>query len=134
VIRAASRDLRVPQESFVLGPANAAALGFRAGAPPAPRARLVVVKSTALDSGQAFEIGPVPLTIGRATENSVALPQDDFASSLHARIEAQRDDVWIVDLGSTNGTLVNGRRIDGRHELRDGDLVRIGDTELRFDR
>lgn len=80
-----------------------------------------------------FEVGPVPLTIGRAPDNPVALPLDKLASARHASIEAQRDRAWIVDLGSTNGTLVNGRRIDGRHELRHGDLVRIGDTELQFE-
>ena len=134
MVRAASRDLRVPQESFVLGPAQAAALGLRTGVPPAPPARLVVARSPALEPGATFEVGPVPLTIGRTSENSLVLPLDEFVSSRHARVEARRDGAWIVDLGSTNGTLVNGRRIDGRYELRDGDIVRIGDTELRFER
>ncbi len=44
------------------------------------------------------------------------------------------DGVWIVDLGSTNGTYVNGREIDGREQLHDGDVVRVGDTELRVTR
>jgi pSer/pThr/pTyr-binding forkhead associated (FHA) protein len=38
-----------------------------------------------------------------------------------------------MDLGSTNGTFVNGERLDGRQRLRDGDVVQIGDTELRFE-
>jgi pSer/pThr/pTyr-binding forkhead associated (FHA) protein len=76
----------------------------------------------------------VPVTIGRAQDNTVALPEDEFASGHHARIESQRDGVWILDLGSTNGTFVNGARLDGRRRLREGDLVQVGDTELRFER
>jgi pSer/pThr/pTyr-binding forkhead associated (FHA) protein len=132
VIRAASHDLRLPQESFVLAPAQA-----RAGAAPeepAPAGRLVVVSSPSLERGQAFETGPVPLTIGRAPGNDAVLEGDDFASARHARVESRRDGIWILDLGSTNGTWVNGERMDGRHRLRAGDVVRIGKTELRFER
>ena len=132
MIRAAARDLRVPQESFVLAPAQA-----RAGAPaeaPSQAGRLVVVSSPSLPAGQTFETGPVALTIGRAADNTAALRGDDFASARHARVESQRDGVWILDLGSTNGTFVNGERMDGRHRLHSGDVVRIGQTELRFER
>jgi hypothetical protein len=130
VIRSASRDMRVaPQESFILAPSQLAAEH------PAPSGgRLVVQKSKALKNGRAFPAGPVPVTIGRAEDNAVALPDDEFASGHHARIESQRDGVWILDLGSTNGTFVNGARLDGRRRLREGDLVQVGDTELRFER
>jgi len=74
----------------------------------------------------------VPLTAGRAAGNSIVLPSDNFASARHARFEAVHDAVSLVDLGSTNGTFVNGERIDGRRRLRDGDVVKIGETELRF--
>ena len=40
----------------------------------------------------------------------------------------------MIDLGSTNGTYVNGERIEGRKRLHEGDLVQVGDTELRFER
>jgi pSer/pThr/pTyr-binding forkhead associated (FHA) protein len=131
-MRAAARDLRTPQESFVLAPAQG-----RAPAPadaPARVGRLVVVESPTLEPGSVLEPGPVPLTIGRGRDNTTALDGDDYASAEHARVEAQRDGVWILDLGSTNGTWVNGERMDGRHRLRDGDTVRIGQTELRFER
>jgi len=133
VIRAAARDLRVPQESVLLGPAQAAALGFRPAAPPASAPRLVVTASSALEPGTAFDLGPVPLTLGRAEENEVVLPGEGFASARHARVETRGDAVWVVDLGSTNGTLVNDERIEGRRRLREGDVVRIGHTELRFE-
>jgi pSer/pThr/pTyr-binding forkhead associated (FHA) protein len=131
VIRAAAKDLRAPQESFILAPAQARG----AAGPQAPSSpgRLVVVASPTLKVGQAFETGAVPLSIGRSAENVAALDGDDFASALHARVESQRDGVWILDLGSTNGTFVNGERMDGRQRLRDGDVVRIGQTELRFE-
>ena len=112
----------------------APAQGARPAAGPAPAARLVVARSPALEAGESFETGPVPLTIGRAGENTVVLGRDDFASARHARVEAQRDGLWVIDLGSTNGTYVNGDRIDGRRRLRDGDVVKVGDTELRVER
>jgi pSer/pThr/pTyr-binding forkhead associated (FHA) protein len=94
----------------------------------------VVERSKVLKPGRTFEAGPVPLTLGRSEDNAVALKGDEFASGHHARIESQRDGVWILDLGSTNGTFVNGARLDGRRQLREGDVVQIGDTELRFER
>jgi pSer/pThr/pTyr-binding forkhead associated (FHA) protein len=130
VIRSASRDLSVaPQESFILAPSQLAAEH-----PADSGGRLVVEKSKVLENGSSFEAGAVPLTIGRADDNTLALPGDEFASGHHARIESQRDGVWILDLGSTNGTFVNGSRLDGRRKLREGDVVQIGDTELRFER
>ena len=131
VVRSAARDLSVPQESFVLAPSQPARPGGDASSP----ARLVVVgRSPALETGESFEAGPVPLTIGRAGDNAVVLARDDFASAQHARVEAQRDGLWIIDLGSTNGTFVNGDRVDGRRRLRDGDVVKVGATELRVER
>ncbi len=126
VVRSASRDLRVPQESFVLTPAQLA------GTPLArPPLRLLVEVSTSQPAGRSFDVGPVPLTIGRTDENLVALTGDEFASAHHARVEGLRDGLWVVDLGSRNGTYVNGQRIDGRGRLAQGDLLRIGDTTLR---
>jgi pSer/pThr/pTyr-binding forkhead associated (FHA) protein len=130
VVRSASRDLRVaPQESFILAPSQLAAEH-----PAASGGKLVVEQSKSVKVGRSFPAGPVPLTIGRAEDNAVPLPDDEFASGHHARIESQRDGVWILDLGSTNGTYVNGARLDGRRLLHEGDVVQIGDTELRFER
>jgi pSer/pThr/pTyr-binding forkhead associated (FHA) protein len=117
----------------VLAPQQAARAGFPTDGSTRRAARLVVVASPVLAPGVSFEIGPVPITVGRADDNALALPGDDFASSHHARIESTRDGVWVVDQSSTNGTLVDGRRIDGRRRLESGDTVRIGDTELRLE-
>jgi FHA domain len=129
VIRSAARDMRVaPQESFILAPSQLAA---EHSAPSG--GKLVVVRSEVLKKGRSFPTGPVPLTIGRAEDNDVALSKDEFTSAHHARIESQRDGVWVLDLSSTNGTFVNGKRLDGRRALKEGDVVRIGETELRFE-
>jgi pSer/pThr/pTyr-binding forkhead associated (FHA) protein len=48
-------------------------------------------------------------------------------------VETRRDGVWVHDLGSTNGTFVNGERLERPRRLVDGDVVRVGSTELRFE-
>lgn len=126
VVRTASRDLRLPQESFLLTPAQLA------GTPLAPpQHRLVVERSPSQPTGQAYDVGIAPVTIGRIDANLIPLPDDEFASAQHARIESMRDGLWVVDLGSTNGTYVNGRRIDDREPVHPGDLVQVGATTLR---
>jgi hypothetical protein len=128
IVRSASRDLRLPQESFVLAPHD------RPGRERPPiRGRLTVLRSPALAAGEEYPLDSAPVTLGRSGENDVPLANDDFASSSHARIEPRRDGIWIDDIGSTNGTYVNGERVDGPRRLRAGDVVRIGETDLRFD-
>jgi pSer/pThr/pTyr-binding forkhead associated (FHA) protein len=131
IVRSATRDLRLPQESFVLGPDAAAAL--RGGTPAATTAHLVVVKSPALAEGSDFVLDSAPLTVGRSDANDVELSGDDFASAEHARFEPRRDGVWLSDVGSTNGTFVNGARLERPRKLAPGDVIRIGSTDLRFD-
>ena len=132
VARSAVRGLpTASQESFVLAPAQVAQARAEAGLAPG---RLVVLRSKVIPVGKTFEAGPVPTTIGRASDNVVALDGDDFASGRHARIESGLDGTWVIDLGSTNGTFVNGERLDGRRRLHEGDVVQIGDTELVFER
>ena len=132
IVRTASRDLRLPQESFVLAPREAAAIGLR----PEPQmnmGRLVVLKSTAIDENTEFVLDSSGISIGRGGPNEVRLDGDDFASAQHARVEPRRDGVWIEDVGSTNGTYVNGVRLSKPRKLAVGDLVRVGETDLRFE-
>ena len=148
VVRQASRDIRVaPQESVVLRPEQVppelrearAAAQRRAAAEvvSAPNGgaagRLHVLESTSLEAGAEHPLDGTPVTIGRGTQNVLALHGDGFASAMHARIEARDDGVWLTDQGSTNGTFVNGDRVDGARKLERGDVIRIGETELRFD-
>jgi FHA domain-containing protein len=93
--------------------------------------RLVVQRGAGLESGKAFGIGP-GLVIGRALACEITI-EDSYASSRHARLYDRDGHVYIEDLNSTNGTYVNGARVSAQQLLRPGDIVRIGDTELRFD-
>jgi len=132
IVRTASRDLRLPQESFVLAPRDAAAVGLRPE-PELNMGRLVVLKSTAIDENTEFVLDSSGISIGRGGPNEVRLDGDDFASAQHARVEPRRDGVWIEDVGSTNGTFVNGVRLSRARKLAAGDLVRVGETDLRFE-
>src|SRR6266851_2224248 len=129
IVRTAGRDLRLPQESFIMRPALA---GGAIGRPVNP-GRLVVVHSEILSVGEEFELDSTALTVGRGGRNDVSIEGDEFASARHVRVEPRRDGVWVSDLGSTNGTFVNGVRVDRARKLVPGDVVRVGETELRFE-
>jgi pSer/pThr/pTyr-binding forkhead associated (FHA) protein len=131
IVRTASRDLRLPQESFILAPSSQA--GMQSARPAPVTGRLVVVRSGDLDAGQDFEIDSAQLTIGRGGQNDIAIRSDEFASARHARFEPRHDGVWVQDLGSTNGTYLNGARLDRPRRLSRGDIVRIGETDLRYE-
>jgi hypothetical protein len=133
IVRSAARDLRLPQESMILAPAQAAAAGLLPQPSARETGRLVVLKSPALDEGDVFTLDSHALTIGRGTTNDVSLPDDEYSSTRHARFEPRRDGVWIEDIGSTNGTFVNGIRLTRERKLVPGDIVRIGETDLRFE-
>ena len=134
IVRSASRDVSLPQESFIMGPQQAAAAGLGVAAPELTTGALVVVQSPIYDEGERFELDTAPLTVGRGTPNDVQLDGDEFASAKHARIEPRRDGVWVEDIGSTNGTYVNGTRIDRPRKLTPNDIVRVGETNLRYER
>ena len=73
----------------------------------------------------------VPVTIGRHPHCEVHL-EDDSVSRHHASLKSC-DGVWmLVDLDSTNGTWVNGRRVTTRSPVRRGDIVQLGEAELRL--
>jgi len=134
IVRTVSRDMRRSsvQESFIMSPAAAAGLGLVPGA-AATGGRLVVQESPVLDEGAEFELDSAPVTVGRGGQNDVAIDGDEFASARHVRFEPRRDGVWVLDLGSTNGTYVNGVRIVEARRLASGDVVRVGETDLRFE-
>ena len=98
---------------------------LRSGVDP----RLEVVAAMGLDPGTAFEIGD-SATMGRADASDIPV-DDPFASSVHARIFPRGHFMYIEDVGSTNGTYLNGRRLRSAERLKTGDTVRIGETEYR---
>jgi pSer/pThr/pTyr-binding forkhead associated (FHA) protein len=71
-------------------------------------------------------------TVGKAADNDVALEHDPTASHLHAVLERFPAGWLVTDLGSSNGTWVNGERIWSAHRLRHGDEIRVGQTRLIF--
>ena len=80
-----------------------------------------------------FELNSAQLTIGRGNQNDIAIATDEYASARHARFEPRQDGVWVQDLGSTNGTYLNGTRLDGPRRLSRGDIIRVGETDLRYE-
>jgi pSer/pThr/pTyr-binding forkhead associated (FHA) protein len=85
------------------------------------------------DEQRLFTLGGERVTIGRADDNDVAIAWDARASRLHAELQLTAGQ-WVVDDDglSRNGTWVNGRRLVRRQRLRDGDVLRVGSTQLRF--
>jgi pSer/pThr/pTyr-binding forkhead associated (FHA) protein len=134
IVRTASRDVRLPQESFVLTPGQAQAAGLIGRSHAIETGRLVVVASPSLGAGLVRVLDSAAVTLGRGAQNDLTLESDDFASARHAKIEPRRDGVWIEDVGSTNGTYVNGARISKPRPLRAGDVIRVGATDLRYER
>ena len=72
------------------------------------------------------------VTIGRGSTNEIVI-KDERCSRNHAEVRAGPTAYIIVDLGSTNGTMVNGIKITGEQRLRDGDIISFGSTHVRFE-
>ena len=128
VVRSATKGMeQAPQESIILGADEAARLRAEHGLPPR---RLLVVASPELQEGQTIEVA-APTTVGRDAHSGIRLDRDEFASATHARIEPRPDGAWVDDLGSTNGTFVNGTKLKRAQLAKVGDVIRIGATELQ---
>jgi pSer/pThr/pTyr-binding forkhead associated (FHA) protein len=82
--------------------------------------------------GMEFVLEKANLTLGRATINEIVLLHDSKVSRHHARIDKKEAGFTIVDLGSTNGTYVNGKRV-ASSALAPGDVIKLGDTVFRFE-
>jgi hypothetical protein len=89
------------------------------------------VGSLVLPDGRRIELGDDPVTIGRLPECEVAL-NDPNVSRRHAEVRRQGLEYVVVDLGSTNGTRVNGAGVRERR-LADRDEIEVGNTNLRFE-
>lgn len=102
--------------------------------PKAPRRswRLLVVEPPAA-SGRAFDVNG-ELTVGRAPGCEISIPDDTFVSNVHARVFERDGDVFVEDLGSTNGTLLNGAPLTTVVKLRKGDRIQAGQTVLEATR
>lgn len=73
-----------------------------------------------------------PVTVGRSSDNTLNHPEDSVLSRHHLRIEPEAGGWYALDLGSKNGTLLNGRRLTERQKLTDGDVLSAGSVSLTY--
>ncbi len=88
--------------------------------------------SLVLPSGERVQLGETTTTVGRLPTCTVTI-EDGNVSRNHAEVRVGRSAYVVVDLGSTNGTMVNGVKIPGEHRLSDGDIISFGSTHVRFE-
>jgi len=101
--------------------------------PPSKRSKKAPRKVSVVEGplkGQSYELGE-ELTVGRAEKCHIVV-DDTYVSQVHARIYANGETYVVEDLGSTNGTYLNRRRITSPEELSRGDRVKIGKTVLEM--
>jgi hypothetical protein len=77
--------------------------------------------------GESYPLGD-EITVGRGGGCGIVLTADQFVSTVHARVFRRGDDVFVEDLGSRNGTFVNGERITTTARIKRGDRVQFGQT------
>jgi type IV secretory pathway VirB10-like protein len=99
---------------------------------PEPTAARAAFGAIVQRDGTRHPVGNTPLTMGRATSNGIQI-SDGQASRQHAEIRYENGRHHVVDLNSTNGTLVNDQRITGSQQLNHGDIITIGATEFRYE-
>jgi FHA domain-containing protein len=132
--RSALKDLRrgssaEPAYEDATGMHHATA-GLSEGSEGLPRLR--VANAAGLRAGSAYDLSEGAL-LGRGDSADIRL-QDTFASTAHARLVPQGEVIVLEDLGSTNGTYLNGEPLRGPQPLHVGDSIRIGDSEFTFER
>ncbi|SRR6056297_1057388 len=88
--------------------------------------------SLVLPSGHRVDLGAGTVTVGRLPECTISI-NDSNISRHHAEVKAGPTAFVVTDLGSTNGTMVNGVKTVGEHRLRDGDIISFGSTHVRFE-
>src|SRR5215468_284943 len=91
----------------------------------------LIVRATPARGDSVVDLNRPRITIGRSARNDLCV-EDPFASRLHAEVRKRGDAFWIADLGSANGTLINAARLTAPVQLRDRDIVRIGETEIEY--
>jgi hypothetical protein len=127
IARTALRDLRGT------GAPAAAETGYHDAVDPrAEDAWLIVEEGGGLQRGERYDLFG-GLSLGRSPDADIRV-DDRYASGIHSRVFGRGGSYWVEDMNSTNGTLLNSAELHGEAELADGDLIRIGDTEFRFER
>ncbi|MFV0317101.1 MAG: FHA domain-containing protein [Microthrixaceae bacterium] len=136
VLRAVWAEVRGPalageQQQAVVAPAptKGRPRGSRASKRSALPTKLFVVEPPERANAE-FPIGP-EVTIGRSAGCSIVF-DEQYISSVHTRVFTREDQVFVEDLGSTNGTWINGVRAVGQMPVRAGDRVQIGNVILEL--
>jgi pSer/pThr/pTyr-binding forkhead associated (FHA) protein len=101
--------------------------------PPRRRQLYLKVVQPREHSGRTYDLDD-ELTIGRSPGCGVSTPEDIYTSTLHARLFRRNDQLWVEDLGSTNGTFVNSEQITQAVRLGKGDSLQIGSTVFEVSR
>jgi hypothetical protein len=134
VVRSAMRDLaryERPAPEPVEPPGRRrqepAIPGLRAGVSP----HLTVVAALGHEPGTTLDVGEGAM-LGRSDGATIRV-DDPFASSAHARIFPRGEYMYLEDMGSTNGTYLNGRQVKTAERLKMADVIRIGDSEYRYE-
>lgn len=136
VARSSLRDITRASPEAVAGEPPPLEAEPRRREPPGPdlaagiEPRLEVVAAMGHEPGTELPIDG-GVTLGRSASADVQI-DDPFASSVHARIFPRGQFMYIEDMGSTNGTFLNGRQLRRPEQLKVADVVRIGDSEYRY--
>jgi len=120
VVRVVVLELRAPA---VASPGQAAR---PSGGSKRGGARLRIIEP-ASHKGELYSLGD-ELTVGRGGGCGVVLPDDSFVSTVHARLFRRGDELFVEDLGSRNGTFVNGEQVTAPTRIKRGDRVQFGQT------
>jgi pSer/pThr/pTyr-binding forkhead associated (FHA) protein len=132
IARSALRDVAGGQATALIDDTGPTArprgdsMDFRAGVFP----QLEVVAALGREPGERVDVNE-GITLGRSPTADLQI-DDPFASSAHARIFPRGQFMYIEDMGSTNGTFLNGRQLRKPEQLKVADSIRIGDTEYRY--
>jgi len=122
-----AEDTGIPEHTQVFHPGSGPTVLFETQTGE-KRAELVIIQGN--DPGMVFRLGQHRMVIGRRETNHIFL--DDFnISRRHAQLDYLEGNYFISDLGSLNGTFVNGQRVE-KQQLESGDRIRLGTTELEF--
>lgn len=128
VLRAVWAEVRGPVAAAVpVTPARATRSTFGGHRPPGQ----LKVLEPAERRGRTYELGD-ELTVGRAGGCQVSLADDSYVSQLHARVFRRDGQFYVEDLGSTNGTYVNRKKVTAPIVIRKGDRLQIGKTVLEL--
>lgn len=126
VLRAVWVEVKGPPASLANPASNRSARPVRRGRPPG---RLKVIEP-AEHRGHTYDLGD-ELTVGRAGGCQVIL-DDTYVSQLHARVFRRDGQLYVEDLGSTNGTYVNRKKVTAPISIRKGDRVQVGKTVMEL--